>query len=41
MDYLERLCRFVADTRWEDIPDDWYCPTCGAEKIDFEMVEID
>lgn len=28
-------------TRWEDIPDDWYCPTCGAEKIDFEMVEID
>jgi rubredoxin len=28
-------------TRWEDIPDDWYCPTCGAEKIDFEMIEID
>lgn len=28
-------------TRWADIPDDWYCPTCGAEKIDFEMVEID
>lgn len=28
-------------TRWEDIPGDWYCPICGAEKADFEMVEID
>lgn len=28
-------------TRWEDIPEDWYCPTCGTEKIDFEMIEID
>ncbi len=27
-------------TRWADIPDDWYCPQCGAEKSDFEMVEI-
>ena len=25
-------------TRWEDIPEDWYCPTCGTEKIDFEMI---
>ena len=24
-------------TRWEDVPDDWYCPTCGAEKADFEI----
>jgi rubredoxin-NAD+ reductase len=22
-------------TRWEDIPDDWVCPTCGAGKEDF------
>lgn len=29
------------ETRWEDIPDDWYCPQCGAEKADFEMVEIE
>jgi rubredoxin len=27
-------------TRWEDIPDDWSCPDCGAEKADFEMVEV-
>jgi rubredoxin len=27
-------------TRWEDIPDTWTCPDCGATKSDFEMVEI-
>jgi len=27
-------------TRWEDIPDGWTCPDCGAAKADFEMVEI-
>ena len=27
-------------TAWEDIPEDWYCPDCGATKDDFEMVEI-
>lgn len=27
-------------TRWEDIPDDWSCPDCGASKEDFEMVEV-
>ena len=27
-------------TRWEDIPDDWVCPDCGATKEDFEMMEI-
>jgi len=26
-------------TRFEDIPDDWYCPQCGAEKSGFELVE--
>lgn len=29
-----------AGTRWEDVPDDWYCPDCGAFKDDFEMIEI-
>lgn len=28
-------------TKWEDIPEDWCCPECGATKDDFEMVEID
>lgn len=27
-------------TRWEDVPDDWECPECGAGKADFEMVEV-
>ena len=27
-------------TRWEDIPDDWSCPDCGASKGDFQMEEI-
>lgn len=27
-------------TRWEDVPEDWTCPDCGAGKEDFEMVEI-
>jgi rubredoxin len=24
-------------TRWEDIPDDWACPECGARKSEFDM----
>ena len=27
-------------TRWEDIPDDFACPTCGFEKAQFNMVQI-
>ena len=27
-------------TRWEDVPDDWFCPDCGAGKEDFEMIEV-
>lgn len=27
-------------TRWEEIPDDWECPVCGAGKGDFEMVPV-
>jgi rubredoxin len=23
-------------TRWEDLPDDWICPLCGATKTEFE-----
>ena len=26
-------------TGWEDIPDDWYCPDCGAEKEMFMEME--
>jgi len=27
-------------TRWEDVPEFWVCPDCGAGKDDFEMIEI-
>jgi len=27
-------------TKWEDIPDDWVCPDCGASKEDFEMCQF-
>ena len=26
-------------TPFEDIPDSWFCPVCGARKADFEPVE--
>jgi rubredoxin-NAD+ reductase len=25
-------------TRWEDIPDDWRCPECGAEKSEYGLI---
>lgn len=27
-------------TRWDDVPENWKCPECGAMKGDFDMVEI-
>lgn len=27
-------------TRWVDVPENWFCPDCGASKEDFEMVEL-
>jgi len=26
-------------TAFEDIPDDWQCPVCGAAKSEFEKVD--
>ena len=26
-------------TAFEDIPEDWACPDCGASKADFEPIE--
>ncbi len=28
-----------AGTKFEDIPDEWVCPVCGAEKDQFEPVD--
>lgn len=30
----------AAGTPWESVPEDWFCPDCGASKDDFDMVEI-
>ena len=27
-------------TTFENLPDDWFCPVCGAEKEDFEEEEM-
>lgn len=27
-------------TSWDDVPEDWTCPDCGAPKSDFEMEEF-
>ncbi len=26
-----------ANTKWEDVPDDWVCPLCGVGKDQFEI----
>ena len=26
-------------TKWEDVPENWACPDCGATKEDFDMIE--
>ncbi len=26
-------------TRWEDVPDDWRCPECGAEKSEYTLLD--
>jgi rubredoxin len=25
--------------RWDDLPEDWFCPSCGADKSLFERME--
>ena len=30
----------ASGTRWEDVPIAWTCPECGAQKADFEVIEI-
>lgn len=30
----------VPGTHWEDVPENFTCPDCGASKAEFEMVEI-
>jgi rubredoxin len=25
--------------KWEDLPDDWVCPVCGAGKVVFSSID--
>ncbi|MES2258938.1 MAG: rubredoxin [Pseudomonadota bacterium] len=27
-------------TRWEDVPEAWFCPDCGVGKMEFEMTVV-
>lgn len=29
----------VPGTRFEDIPDGWMCPECGAAKSDYDLID--
>jgi rubredoxin len=41
--FVCKICDHVYDEavgpRWEDLPDDWVCPDCGATKADFKVAE--
>jgi rubredoxin len=28
--------RIAPGTKWEELPDDWVCPLCGAAKSEFK-----
>lgn len=41
--YLCTVCQWVYDeekegTKFEDLPDDYLCPICAAEKSVFELI---
>jgi len=36
----EPLSGIVPGTRWEDLPEDWICPDCGASKQAFAAIEL-
>lgn len=27
-------------TKWEDVPDNWFCPECGVGKADFILIDF-
>ncbi len=41
--YQCEVCGYIYDeekegTKWEDLPDNWVCPVCGAAKTSFKKV---
>ena len=44
MKYRCNLCGWIYDeeaegTKFEDLPEDWTCPMCGAPKSEFTKLE--
>lgn len=42
--YRCSVCGYIYDDKekkWEDLPDDWVCPICGATKAEFENNDKD
>ncbi|MDO5426412.1 MAG: rubredoxin [Coriobacteriia bacterium] len=44
MKYKCNLCGWIYDeeaegTKFEDLPEDWTCPMCGAPKSEFTKLE--
>ena len=29
----------AAGTKWDELPDDWVCPMCGASREEFELID--
>ena len=29
----------AAGTKWDDLPEDWVCPMCGAGRDEFELID--
>ena len=44
MKYQCNLCGYVYDeeaegTKFEELPEDWTCPVCGAPKSEFKKID--
>ncbi len=44
MKYVCNICGYIYDdeketVKFEDLPEDWTCPICGATKADFSKIE--
>jgi len=42
--YICDVCQFVYDEnfeekKWDELPNDWFCPFCSASKSDFKKLE--
>jgi len=44
--YICDVCQYIYDeeqeeTKWEELPSDWFCPFCSASKSAFKKLESD